>query len=514
MRAFLTTILTLSIIGLTAQTSVSFNHLGNATFQNTYQNPALIPRENLFIGLPVLSGVHFHVNSKTSYNETFTKEGNSTLVDITKILDNLQRQNLVSSHVGVNLFHLGFKTKNRSLISFSARERVEVDALYSRQLVDFVWNGSEQFTNQTITVSNAGISGLHFREFGIGYAMPVNERANFGVRGKFLLGFADISLPGSFSAQLESNGEFFQLENTEVKNFELRTSGLDIYRGNEGSLGSHLLWNKNTGFAIDLGVTYHLSRAYTVTASLLDVGFINWNEDIQTEVLNDSASFDYDGVPLDELGTVRTVIYDSLIDRFGTSNNFDPYRRWLPLKAYGSWIYHYSRNTDIHITGGARLIQRQLKMLYGVGVTQKFGEIFTGNITATKLPQQFVNLGASFAVKGGPVKMYVAADQVVNFSVPDAKAFDFWIGINLALGVKRDGSEDVLGKRKIAGAKGVDTNAFLGKRVKTKKREGIYSIIKRQKKREVKSKKTQRDNSVQKKSLNGRTGKKNTENEG
>lgn len=509
MRVYLATILTCSIFAISAQTSISFNNLGNATFQNNYQNPALIPRENLFIGLPVLSGVHVHVNTKTSYNETITNEGNTTLIDVRgKILDNLQSQNLFSTHLGVNLFHVGFKTKNKGLVSFSARERLEVDFLYPRQLVDFVWNGNEQFTNRDINVAKIGIKGMHFREFGFGYATPVNEQMNFGFRAKFLVGFADISLPANFSATLRSDGEAFQVD-AEWRNFALRTSGLDIYGGDEGNLGSHLLMNSNTGVGLDLGVTYHLSRAYTVTASILDIGFINWKEDIRNESLEET-TFNYSGQSLDDLGSVRETIQDSLIERFNTTTTFDPYRGWLPLKGYASWIYHYSRNTDLYVSTGARLIQRQLKMLYGVGVTQKFGEIFTGNITATKLPQQFVNVGASFAVRGGPVKMYVAADQVINFSVPDAKAFDFRVGINLALGVKKDGSEDVFGKRKIAGAKGLDTNAFLGRKVKTKKREGIYSIIKRQKRRELKNKRTQRDNSVQRESLTGRTGKKNT----
>lgn len=512
MRILFATIASTFFLFLSAQTSVSFYNLGNATFQNNYLNPSFIPRENLFIGLPVISGVHAHINTKTSYNETFTVESTRTLVDIDKILTNLQSQNMISAQLGINLLHIGVKTKKKGLISFSARERLEVDALYSKQLVEFLWNGNEQFTNRNVNVSNLGLKAMHFREFGIGYATPVNERMNFGLRGKFLVGFADVSIPANFSATLRSDGEAFQVD-AEWQNAQLRTSGLDIYDGSEGNLGSHLLMNSNTGFGLDLGITYHLSKAYTVTASLLDVGFINWKENIGTESLNDT-TFNYSGVQLDELGTVRQTIQDSLLDKFSTTTTFEPYRGLLPLRLHGSWIYHYRRGTDIHVSGGARMIQRQLKMLYGVGVTQKFGEIFTGNITATKLPQQFVNLGASFTVKGGPIKMYVAADQIVSFSVPDAKAFDFRIGINLALGVKKDGSEDVFGKRKIPGAKGFDTNAFLGKKVKTKKREGIYSIIKKQKKRELKNKRTQRDNGVQIKSLNGRTGKKNTEEEG
>lgn len=481
MRHLLITIICLSCFGISAQTSVSFLHLGDATFQNNLLNPSLIPKGKTFIGLPVISGVHFNVNTRTSYNETFTSEGGTTLVDIDKILTNLQNQNFAGVQANINLLHLGFKLKNGALFSFTANERIEADVLYSKQLVDFTWNGNEQFTNQDIDVSKAGARGTHFREFGLGYATPVNERLTVGLRGKFLIGFADVSTPNNFKSTLNTNGEAFQLD-ANWENFALRRSGLDIYEGEEGSLGSHLIMNQNLGTALDVGATYHLNRYYTITGSILDVGFIGWKEDIHNETLNDT-TFTYDGVQLDDLGSVRETIEDSLLDKFEPRENFDAYTSWLPTRAYGSWIYHYSQNTDFYVSGGARYIQRELKMLYGVGVTHRFGNILTASLSGTKLPQQFFNLGAAFAVDGGPVQLYMAADQVINFSVPDAKAFDFRFGINVVLNRNEDsgGSGGLSRRPQKPKAKGLDTNVFLGKQVKTKKREGIYSIIKKQK---------------------------------
>lgn len=510
MKSTLFTIALLSVLGLSAQTSVSFLHLGDATFQNNYLNPSLIPRGKTYFGLPVLSGVHINFNNKTSYNESFTKESGKTIIDIDKILPNLQNQNFTSFHANVNLLHFGTRLKNGALISFMANERVEIDALYSNDLVNFVWKGNDQFAGQEVKVSDAGVIGVHFREIGLGYSAPVNERMNLGVRGKLLVGFANFSTPNNFKSKLTSSGEAFQLD-AEWKNFALRTSGRDIYSGDEGNLGSHLAFNSNLGAAIDIGVTYHLNRYYTVSASLLDVGFISWKENIQSETLRDT-TFNYSGVELEDLGSIRQVLEDSLVNKFKPDDNFDPYTSWLPIKAYGSWIYHYGKNTDIYVSGGARYVQRQLKMLYGVGVTQKFGNNFTGSISATKLPQQFLNMGVAFTVHGGPVQFYMAADQIINFSVPDSKAIDFRLGMNFILGRNDDsggsgGSKERINKR----AKGMDTNVFLGRGVKTKKREGIYSIIKRQKKRDIKNKRSKRDKKVENESLNGRKGRKNSE---
>ncbi len=519
MRKIAFTILLLaSICFVKAQTSVSFQHLGNATFQNNLINPSLIPEGKIFFGLPVLSGIHVNVNSKVSYNEVFTPEGDRNIVDFRgKILPELQKQNMVSAKVDVNLLHFGYKLKSGTLLSFTVNERIEGDFLYSKELVDYVFGaGNIDYLNQDVMVSRVGLRASHFREFGIGIAAPVNDQLIVGVRGKYLIGFTNVSTPGNAKADIRSNGEAFQIS-ANWENAQFRSSGLDILMQENGfsssDLSSHLVSNANRGLALDLGGTYRLNRYYTLTGSVLDIGFINWKEDIDNEVLRDT-TFRYNGVDLEGLDDIRQTLEDSLFSKFETDPNTDTYRAWLPITAQGSWIYHYSPKTDIYVTVGSRYLHRQFKMLYGAGVTQKFGRVFTGSLSVTKLPQQFINAGAAIAVKGGPVQMYLAADQVINFSLPDAKAFDFRFGINFALnGRQNDDQDRGLTKSRIGGAKGLDTNVFLGKKVKTKKRDGIYSIIKRQKRRDVRNNKTKKDGGVQKKSLTGRSGKKNTKND-
>ncbi|SNS41808.1 hypothetical protein SAMN05421640_0057 [Ekhidna lutea] len=493
------------------QTSLSFQHLGNATFQNNLINPSLIPEGKFFLGLPVLSGIHVNVNNKLSYNQMFRNEGGQTTVDINKILNSLQRQNMVSSRVHANILHIGYRTNVGPMLSFTVNERIEADFLYPKELFEYViTEGNNAFLNDKVKFSNIGAVATHYREFGLGLAAPVNDQLTIGIRGKYLIGFANASTPSNFKATIESDGEAFQVS-ADWKNTALRTSGFDIYSGDEGDLESHLVMNGNKGFAVDLGGTYHLNRYYTITGSIVDIGFINWKEDIENHSLNDT-TFTYNGVDLDNFDDIDQTLEDSLFSKFETTENSNPYRSWLPVTAHGSWIYHYSPQMDFYVTAGSRLIQRQLKMLYGGGVTYKFGRAFTASASATKLPQQFFNIGAALTAKGGPVQMYIAADQIINFSAPDAKAFDFRFGMSFNFGERRVKQEaSGLSRAPIQGAKGINTNVFLGKKVKTKKRDGIYSIIKRQKRRDVRNKRTQRDNTVNKKSINGRTGKKNVD---
>lgn len=456
------------------------------------------------MGLPAMSGIHANINSRLSYNELFTKvEPDSTVVDVPKAISFLQKNNAVTSHININLLHLGMRLQSGAFLSFHVQERIEADLLYPREILDFIWNGGENYQNKPLNVGRVGFRATHFREFGFGYAKTVNEQLSIGARAKFLLGLADASTPGNFKASLTSDGEIFQLD-ADWKNAALRTSGLNIYEGEVGDIGSHMIFNSNNGVALDLGMTYELSKDYAISASLLDVGFISWKEDIENWFVNDT-TFSYEGVNLDGLNDIRQTVEDTLFSKFETDKNEQAYSAWLPTRAYASWIYRWSDETDIYTTIGSRFIQQQFKNLYGLGISHRFGRALRASVNVTKLPQQFFNMGAALAATGGPVRLYIAADHMVNFSVPDAQALDVRLGINFVFqGRGGRPQQDKTAKSKYAGAKGVNSSSFLGKPIKTKKREGIYAIIKKQKKRRLKNKKSPKKK-TEKKSLTGRS---------
>lgn len=488
---------TLFATTLLGQTSMSFYHLGRTTFQNTSLNPAWVPEGRLFIGLPALSGIHVHLNNKLSYSEVFTKENTGSVeLDKDKILTNLQSQNLTSAHLNVSLFHVGVKLPAGAFISFFANERLEADVLYPKKLLEFGLNGSDGFLDDEVKIGNTGLVASHFREIGIGYAYSMTGQVDFGIRLKYLMGFGNASVPGGVKANVTSNANFYEVD-VELENAQLRTAGLDIYKGDEGDIGSHLVSSGNTGFAIDIGGEYKLNRYYSIAGSILDLGWINWKTNVVNQTLNDT-TFRYSGIDLDGASDLVEALKDSLFDRFTVTETNETYKTWLPVRAYGSWIYHYDKSMDFYGSVGARLIQGQLKFLYGGGITRKFGRIATLSATALKMPQQFINVGAAFAVNGGPIQFYMAADQVINFSAPDFKAFDFRFGINFRFKGKDTGLASNssttsyskgFGKSNndgtLEGPKGVDSGSFLGKKVKNKKRDEIYSIIPRQKKPDV-----------------------------
>ena len=86
-------LLFLFLYNAAAQNSLSFYHLGNTTYQNSELNPAWLKESKYFIGVPVLSNIHLHLNSKLSYNNIVNSSNNGTeqIVDVETILARLQK---------------------------------------------------------------------------------------------------------------------------------------------------------------------------------------------------------------------------------------------------------------------------------------------------------------------------------------------------------------------------------------------------------------------------------------
>ncbi len=477
-----------------AQTSLSFYHLGDATFQNGSYNPAFVPHGKVFFGLPVLSGIHLHYNNRLSYSEVVSKlETGGSKVDLRKGLDNLGINNMLSVHSTISLLHFGFVAENGMSYSLFANERIEADVLYDNRVMNFMIKGNTTVIDQKIQVGKTRISATHFREYGIGVTLPSPDAGVvLGARVKYLQGFFNMSTPENQSAYLSTNGETYIL-NGDISNLSLRSSGINIAQGETGNIGTHLISNANRGFALDLGFDWTVNKYNRISASITDLGYISWKEDIENRFVSDT-SFTYSGFNLKKISNLETMVKDSLVDQFSIEKNQKAYSTLIGPKAYLSWAYKVNEYGGNMISSiGMRYVQGKMKVLLGAGYQQKFGNFFVGSVNVTRLPQQFFNVGASLAVKGGPVQFYLAADQIYNFDVTKFQSFDMRVGINFILGTKHKSNEQVRRgatttisdeKVKKKGPGFHQSQSFMGRKVEVIRQDEIYNIIPKQDRRD------------------------------
>lgn len=460
--------------GVVAQNSISFYHLGNTTFQHSYFNPAVYPAGKIFVGIPALSGIHVNVNSRLSYNNLTSQENQTSSTDLDKAFSNMNNQNTFTVGGTINVLHLGLRLDNGMVLSFGVRERIEADVLYSKDIMGFFIKGNLAYLGKTINLNQAGSKVNHYREYAFGGAMEIFKHLKVGGKVKLLNGMLDVSTPFNPLATVTTKKEAFQLQ-MEFQNAQLRTSGEAIYQGDTLNIGSHLAFNGNIGVGLDLGFQYNLMPNLSISGSVLDLGVISWKENIKNYQIKDQNLL-FEGSSSLELSNLTELIEDSLLSKLTPDTLKSSYSSFLSPKAYLNVSSTQLGDFELNATIGARLLQKQVKMIYGLGISRDITKRFKASISAVKMPQQPINAGAALSAMVGPVQLYMAADNIINFSVPDAKAIDFRFGINLVFGMVRPNTK---------GSGAVPTTSFLGSEVKLKGKERVYSIIGKQKKRKL-----------------------------
>lgn len=476
-----------------AQFGVSFYTMGNATFQSMSYNPAYIPKGRIFIGLPILSGVGGAFNSPVSYNQLVQQNESGILqYNIENAVNQTTANSMVGAYAEAELFHFMLRTKRKGVFSIFGKVSSHTDITTPREVMEWFWFGNATLAGLEIDFDRLGTTSNSWYEIGVGYANSLLDgKLTYGGRLKYYQGIMNVSTPASFSLTTVTEGENFQL-NADLSNGVLRSSGVEVLRGREGDLGSYLLSNGNRGAGLDFGFDYRINEWYSFSLAITDFGFINWSDGVLNRVVNADTTFRYVGVELDGMRNLRDSVNQAFFDNFGLTENRDSYTTLMPSSTMGSFTWHSPYfNIDMVTSAGMRIIQAQPKMMYGVGLRKHWSPKLIAAISATSLPQQFVNVGASLSFTAGVAQFYAAVDRTASFSAPDMKWATAKVGMNLVFGSgkkaqKDEASEYIYKKVAVTGGDakqgGITTRSFLGRRVDPKKTENIYTIISKQEK--------------------------------
>ncbi|MFY0687860.1 MAG: hypothetical protein JXQ90_11875 [Cyclobacteriaceae bacterium] len=486
MRRLLTILSVIISCGAFGQHGLSFYHLRGATFQSTNYNPAFFPQGNFFLGLPAISGVNFYVNNRFSYNDAINNDEGSNILDVDNLVEGLGKINNLSTHLNLSLFHIGFRIPSTgAAIALFANERTALDVLYPKDLIEWAWLGNATKLGKKIQVNKVAVSLTHFREYGLALAYSIPKSPiKIGIRAKYLQGVVNASTPTWFNATIETDYQNYQLD-LSWKNGMLRTAGVNNIMN--GDVIPYVISNGNIGAGIDLGTDYRINKYYGISLAINDIGFIRWKEDVTTYQMDD-VEFSYNGMNLKGARNYFDAI-DTAIEQFKFPENSEAYTSMIPANVITSWTYTPIQGTDIIATANARIIQKQVLPTFGAGIRQYFGPNLILSASAVRVPQQFVNVGASFAATIAGIQLYAGVDKIIGYSVPNMKWAEGRVGINFIFGNRHKKSS----KGPAGGyvdpdysqfsslkteSRGVVTNTFNGRKIKVKGQDGIYTIAK------------------------------------
>lgn len=286
---------------LAAQTLRSSYFLEGATLRHQL-NPAFFGQRN-YISIPMLGNVNIGTSGNVGLsNFLYTIDEPSGMYDLTtfmnssvgreEFLEKLKSNNRINNHLGLTIFSAGFYSWGGfNTFELNLKSKTSINLPY--ELFDFLKTGMDK---KEYHIKNFAANSNNYIELVLGHAHKINDRLSLGAKVKFLVGAAnvdakidrmDISLTenkwevmangtintavggGVYKTKIESPGE--------INGFDVDNPGIGGY-----------------GAGLDLGATYQIGDNLILSASVLDLGFISWKNNLLGVTRNDKP-FVFDG---------------------------------------------------------------------------------------------------------------------------------------------------------------------------------------------------------------------------
>lgn len=283
-------------------------------------NPAYGNDKN-FISIPVVGNVNGAMRGTIGVENLFYNvDGQTTTfmnpaVDAATFLNGIDDMSRLGAEMKVNLLSAGFKGfGGYNTISISTRGGV--NSRIPKTLFSFLKEGLE---NKTYDISDFDVHTNIYHEIALGHSQKIGEKLRLGGALKFLLGSANIDAHFNKAELTLGEDAWSAVTNAEiqasVKGFSYAES-VNEQNGHKYVSGFNFngLGINGFGVAADLGVEFKPNKYWAISASLLDFGYIKWNNNMvastggdksfTTDAYSFSLDPDDDNFVKDEIGSM------------------------------------------------------------------------------------------------------------------------------------------------------------------------------------------------------------------
>ncbi|MDE5668485.1 MAG: hypothetical protein K2I24_03020, partial [Duncaniella sp.] len=239
--------------------------------------------------------IFYNVNGKTT---TLLNPG----VSASEVLDGLKNKNRLGINMRETVLAFGFSGLG-GYNTFSISARADMGFSLPKDIFRLAKEGLE---NTTYDLSHLNTRGAGWAEIALGHSHKLNDRLRIGATLKLLAGVASVQTNvNTASLQLREDtwvaGVDAELQ-TSLKNIRYKTKYNEDTRRNyvNGIEIEDFSPISGYGMAVDLGAVYRLNDDWEFSASLLDLGFISWdNNHVAStnglqQVVTDDYSFNVD----------------------------------------------------------------------------------------------------------------------------------------------------------------------------------------------------------------------------
>lgn len=257
-------------------------------------NPALTPNCNFYFDFIVLPNLYLNVgnNNFTLKDLIYNQNGKATTFlsspeAIDKFYNKLYRESTINANFRLNILSFGFQAR-KNYFTFDMGLQSDVSAHIPRDIFKLALYGTPDAEGvNTFDFSHLGVNATLYSNISLGYMYRINKKITVGAKVKFLMGYANV------------NTSINKLNlNTSRKEWSMETDGrvtaslpITFNTNEDGSIDfeslaladpsdliTMLYKPAGLGFAADLGIKYEPIKHLVLSASVTDLGFIDWSK--------------------------------------------------------------------------------------------------------------------------------------------------------------------------------------------------------------------------------------------
>lgn len=467
--------------------------------QSIQMNPAIQPACKVYVGLP---GVKAHFNhSGPAFRDVFQVSGDSLLHPFHpdysgNFYKKLHKRNYINTEYQADLFSLGFGGDGKYM-SFNIAVKGQTFFRYPENLfsitegnLNYDHNHPTGGTDYKTLELGFGMMSMQWAEIGFGYSQEINHKLTVGGRFKYLKGMAIADVRSAQVALSARETDDMPSELVVNTDFRIRTSPLpydlpadengyidfdtltsddyDVIPENFGEdFSSDFMFNGNFGLGVDLGAIYKFNEQLSVSASVVDLGFLRWKG--YPREFESKGEYVFPGVEIgydqenEEIAIVdhyntgdedfwTTQLGDTIKSSFQLKPESDAaFSKSLTTKVFLGATYRLNKNLYFNALSKIWFYDRRPHPSFTLSSNVDFLNAWTFSLAYSMMHRSYNNIGMGFGMRLGPLHTYFLFEKLMlpnstlvfdggESSMPfndNIKFFNVRFGINILVGCRQ-----------------------------------------------------------------------------
>ncbi len=456
-------VISLGVVGQNKQLLYAVDDLP----QSLLLNPGASYNYDKYFGVPLLSGISVSAGSSGVSVWDIFQEGGDINSRINATVRSLNSKDIFTANQQLEILSFGWLGGNEeTFYSGGIYQEVDFISYFPKDLAILAYDGNADYINRSFQFSDIAATAELLSVYHFGVNKKLSRKLRLGARAKIYMSMANVNSTGNsgfFRTRNTPEGPNFYTHEVVGANVTANSSGLARIIDSDGEVSTltrNAVISPNVGLGLDIGGTYNFSDQLSISASLLDIGFISHSKDLKTYRF--SGSYELDGIELEFPallnGESTTDYWEEFLNEAQAQLPYeddlqDSYTTWRPAKFNGGINYgfredldggcnctdksgrRFTTNVGFHINA----IKRPRSVLAAATIyyDRAWGSFLRTKVTYTASAFSQKNVGLLVSTKIKNFNFYLAADNMLEYAdVVKARELSLQLGMQVVINPK------------------------------------------------------------------------------